>query len=192
MYKKIELQDLDIPQDDIDCWNRYPKHNWVYDSSRLLEKQQVQWAPFKTDLLDTSIPAFILHSAANIGYNSANIYIQESQGDQTLAEAYIVKGELKYLRLFDTTSLEEINECRGYVNLKINAFVSLYFQKFTGVISAELVGNVIYRMSLKPLSHLGITQNAETSKLIKRIYKKTDLVHLNGLTDQKLHETIAS
>jgi hypothetical protein len=67
----------------------------------------------------------------------------------------------------------------------------LYFQKFTGVITAETYANEIFRIRLRPLIDIANETNQEVIKLIKRIYKRTDIT-LSGLTDRVLHETLAS
>lgn len=192
MHRKLDIYDLDIPKDDIDCWERYPKYRWVYETSRLLEKQNVNWAPFKTNVLTHSLRNITLESSSKIDYNSADIYIQPPEGEQTLAEVYVVKGEIKLVRFFDKITKKDLKDERGYVDLRVSAFVSLHFQKFSGVISAELIGKDIYRMSLKPLSDQSINSDAESLKLIKRIYKRSDVVQVIGPTDQTLQESIAS
>jgi len=36
--------DIKIPLNDVDCWYLYPKHNWVYDASRLFDSQNIKWS----------------------------------------------------------------------------------------------------------------------------------------------------
>ena len=190
MQKKIDIQDLDIPKDDIECWDRYPKHRWVYDLSRLLDAQNIKWSPFET--LPMLVTNMFLETDQNVAYIPSYIYIAPPVGKQILTEVYITKGEIKHMRHVDKLTSTLISESVGAVELRISAFVSIHFQKFTGVISVETVGSDIYSIRLKPLSGLALEANAEIAKLIKRIYKKNDVVHISGLADQLLHESVAS
>jgi hypothetical protein len=189
MHKKIDIHDLDIPADDIECWEKYPKHRWVYDMSRLLDAQGIKWSPFKTDVLQDQVVNMFLHSEKGVAYMPSWIYISNPTGKQVLSEVYIVKGEIKYV---DNITKQVILEDVGGIELRISAFVSMHFQKFTGVVTSETIGTDIYAMRLRPIPELALTANTEVSKLIKRIYKKNDVVHINGLTDQQLHEVLAS
>lgn len=192
MQKKTEIHDLEIPQDDIECWERYPKHHWVYDLSRLLDAQNIKWSPFRVDGLADQVPNLYLKSNNNIAYMPGRIFISNATGRQLYTEAYIIKGEIKYIRYFCNSTKKIITEDVGNIELRINAFVSIHFQKFTGVISAETIGTDIYSIRLRPLPELALVANTEVSKIIKEIYKKNDIEHITGLTDHLLHETIAS
>ena len=70
--------------------------------------------------------------------------------------------------------------------------MAIHFQKFTGVLSVETIGTDIYSIRLRPSPELALIADIEATKLLKRIYKKNDVVHITGLTDHLLHETIAS
>lgn len=181
MHKKIEIQDLDIPEDDIECWDKYPKHRWVYDLSRLLDAQNIKWSPFKTTELPDQAVNMFLHSDKPIAYIPAWIYISNPVGKQILAEVYIVKGEIRHIRYMDNITKQIIADDVGSIELRVSAFVSIHFQKFTGVITTETIGNEIYAMRLRPIPELALVANTEVFKFIKRIYKKNDVVHIIGL-----------
>jgi len=190
MQKKTEIQDLDIPQDDVDCWDRYPKHRWVYDMSRLLDAQNIKWSPFGS--LPMMIANMYFYTDKEVAYVPAYIYINEPIGKQYVTEVCIAKGEIKHMRYMCKLTKKVISEDVGDVELRISAFVSIHFQKFTGVISVETIGTDIYSIRLRPVSESALIDNVEVTKLLKRIYKKNELVHIIGLTDRLLHETIAS
>ncbi len=192
MHKKIEIQDLDIPVDDVDCWERYPKHRWVYDLSRLLDAQNIKWSPFMSDTFLNQAVNMYLESNNNLAYMPAWIYINNPVGKQILSEAYIVKSEIRYIRYVDKITKQLITDNVGDVELRVSAFVSIHFQKFTGVITAETIGSNIYSIRLRPMPELALKANPDISKLIKRIYKKNDVSHLTGLSDHLLHETRTS
>ena len=192
MHKKIEINELDIPRDDVECWERYPKHKWVYDISRLLDSQNIKWSPFKTNDLQNMIANMYLESVDSVAYAPGWIYINNPFGKQILSEVYIIKGEIKHIRYVDNITKTQLADNVGDVELRISAFVTMHFQKFTGVISVETIGNDIYSIRLKPISGLSLTIDANIAKLVKRIYKKNDLVHITGLSDHTLQESYAS
>jgi hypothetical protein len=192
MHKKIYTDDLDIPVDDVACWERYPKHRWVYDMSRLLDAQNIKWSPFRTDsLLDRSVNMF-LHSVENIAYVPSWIYVTNPIGKQIISEVCIFKGEIKYIRYIDKFTKQLLTEDAGVIELRINAFVSMHFKKFTGVITAETIGSDIYSVLLRPSPELALVANAIVLKHIKKVYKKNNATHISGLIDQQLHEMLVS
>jgi hypothetical protein len=191
MQKKLDIHELDIPADDIDCWNRYPKHRWVYELSRLLDSQNIRWSPFQNEIfLDREIN-ISLKTDKNINIHPGFIFLRKPQGNSLITEAYIIKGEIKLLRHIDPSSDKELSQLIGQIELRISAFITLYFQKFTGVISFETLSNDIFGIKLRPYLDITIDKNPEVIKFIKRIYKKIDL-NINGLTDRVIHETFAT
>ena len=190
MQKRTETQDLNIPKDDLECWERYPTHRWVFDLSRLLDAQNIKWSPFETDLLKDKIVNMYFETTSPVDISSAYIYIDKPIGDHIFTEVYLSKGEIKLLRHVDKSTGKEI-ELTGNIELRISAFVSMHFQKFTGVLTIESVGNDITSIRLRAYTQIEQSSNSSIIKLVKRIYKKTDIT-LNGLTDQVIHETLAS
>jgi hypothetical protein len=190
MNKKIDIQGLDIPKDDVECWWKYPKHRWVYETSRLLDAQNIKWSPYKHELYTEQVPSITLMSTDSIEYTPGSVFVGQHDGEHLLSSVYISKGEIKLLQHYDALSRKEIVELIGNIELRISAFVSMHFQKFTGVITIESIGHVITSIRLRP--ELDLITNVESVKLIKRIYKKNDLVHIHGLTDQQLHEVLVS
>ena len=189
MHKKIETPEFDIPFDDIDCWNRYPKQRWVYDMSRLFDAQGIQWSPFKSETLTHKIPNMQLISNRDIMYEPAYIYIGNTYTTEIITEVYITKGEIKLLRCVNNTLIQEHI---GNIDLRITAFISIHFQKFSGVITISSSGNDITSIRLRPYQELNSDSTSDINRLIKRIYKKTDLATLSGLTDHVIHESFAS
>ena len=170
MKHKTDIQELNIPKDDIECWLRYPKYHWVYDLSRLLDTQNIEWSPFEINSLSDKQINNILQT--NPGY----IYIDKPQGRYTITEVFISKGEIKYMRHIDTLTGRELPSLFGEIELMLNAFVTLHFQKFTGVITTEMISTEIYRIYLKPYLDINLETNQEVIKLMKRIYKKNDII----------------
>lgn len=189
MQKKNVLQDLDIPQDDDECWARYPKHRWVYETPRLFDAQNIAWSLYSTK--EQSYAVKSIDIVSKHAYKSGEIYIKKPEGQHLFTEVFITKGEIKSIRHIDPITREIQTALVGEIELRVNAFVTLYFQKFTGIITTETFSNEIYRIQLRPQSELGQETNSEIVKLLKRIYKRTELT-LSGLTDHVLHESLAS
>jgi hypothetical protein len=175
MNKKIDLTDIDIPKDDIECWERYPKHRWVYELSRLLDAQNIRWSPYEVDSLSERELNIKLETERIIVRQPGFIYLKKSQGQHMFSELYITKGEIKLIRQIDPGTKKELSSLIGEVELRINAFVTLYFQKFTGVITVETFGNEIHRIKLRPLNDISLEANQEVVKLMKRIYKRSTI-----------------
>lgn len=190
MHKKTDILDLDIPKDDIECWERYPKHHWVYDLSRLLDAQNIKWSPYEVTSLPDRELNMRLETDQTCIRQPGYIFVKRPDLPVTITEVYITKGEIKLMRHLDALTKKELQGLIGEIELRISAFVTIYFQKFTGVISVESLGPDIYSMRLKPYSELSQETNAEVIKLIKRIFKKTETVI--GLKDRALHESLAS
>jgi hypothetical protein len=189
MQKKTDIHELDIPKDDVECWNRYTKFHWVYDLSRLFEAQSLKWSPFKTEEFFVKRKTYDIISANS--QTDSYIYTKDIDGDLTISEVYLIKGELKYMRHINSTTLEEL-PLNGQIELRLNAFSTLYFQKFTGVITIETIGIDIVRIRLRPYVDIMEEKNHEVIKLLRRIYKKSETSIINGLTDQVHQESLAS
>jgi len=170
MNRKTETQELDIPKDDIECWERYPKHRWVYELSRLLDSQNIKWSPYELDGLPDKESNIKLDTSKTL--HPGFIYMKKLEGPHLFTEVYIIKGEIKFIRHVQLRSQEELPDINGEVELRINAFVSLYFQKFTGVLGIETFSNEIYHIQLRSYLSIMDDTNQEVIKLIKRIYKK--------------------
>lgn len=191
MNKKTDTGELDIPRDDIDCWERYPKHRWVYDLSRLLDAQQIGWSPYEVPMYPYRGLNMKLESNLNVIWQPGLIYTKTPTGEFHKSEIYIIKGEIRLIRHMDTTTGKEITSSVGEVELRLNAFVTLHFAKFTGVITCDTHGHYIRRIQLRAYSDLSLTTDSEIIKLARRIYKRTE-VTLTGPSDQILYETLAS
>ena len=175
MQKKIEVDKLNIPNDDLDCWKTYPKHRWVFDLSRLLDIQHIEWSPFKTETLKDTVGNMYFNTTKEVNISTSIIYINNPVGKHISTEIYLLKGEIKLLRHIDAQLNSISSENTGNIELKINAFISLHFQKFTGIISIDSINNIIMLVRLKAYANLQETTDNQIIKLINRIYKKTDI-----------------
>lgn len=175
MQKKTDIGELDIPKDDIDCWERYPKHRWVYDISRLFDAQHIEWSPYENSIYPQRELSMKLKTELPIVRQPGFIYTKTPKGDYLISEVFIVKGEIKLIRHIDPSTDRELPILIGEVELRLNAFVALHFVKFTGIITCETYGNEIWRAQLRPYSDSSLAINPEIIKLTKRIYRRVDI-----------------
>lgn len=189
MHKKTLLHGLDVPINDDECWARYPKHRWVYDMSRLLDSQNISWHLYSTN--EQNCAHRCIDIVSKHDYKSGEIYTKTPEGAHLFTEVFIVKGEVKAIRHIDPNTNLVQSMPVGEIELRINAFVTLHFQKFTGIITTETFSNEIFRVHLRARSDLSQETNNEIIRLLKRIYKRTDST-VSGLTDRVFHESLAS
>jgi hypothetical protein len=188
MQKK---NDLDIPTDDLDSWARYPRHRWVYEASRLLDAQNIKWSPVPSEQFGFAFDNLSIKTDQTT-HCSGKIYLEHPSGRPLYSEVYISRGEIKFIRHVDPKTGENLTELTGGTDLRINAIVSLYFAKFSGVITCHLVGDFIYRIYLRPQPELGLKETVETLRISKKIFRKTDSYQILGLSDQALQQAHAS
>ncbi len=191
MHRKTDTFDLDYPKDDIECWERYPKHRWVYELSRLLDAQNIRWSPYEVNSLPDRELNIELVSKSTAIRQPGYVYLRKPAGNHVITEVHIIKGEVKNMRHFDPATNDEHADLIGEIELRISAFVTLHFQKFTGVVSIDTYSNEILRMRLRPHVEPTHEANLDVLKLVKRIYKRTEITVI-GPADQALHETLAS
>lgn len=189
MQKKIDIHELDIPKDDIECWKKYPKHRWVYERTRIYDAQSIHWSPVETSEFNYEVPTIELETLSH--YTPGTIFIKNPLGLHMKTEVYVAKGEIKHMRHIDPETGSELPSLIGEIELRLSAFMTLHFIRFTGVISAETYGNEIHRIQLKPHIELSQEENQNILKIAKRIYKKNEIT-INGLTDRALHNELAS
>jgi hypothetical protein len=160
----------DIPLTDQAAWDLYPKHRWVYCTSRLLDLQNIEWSLFYNETFCASLEE--LGGARNFTEQEmwtdvlkdgdpmpGTIFIKPLSGDSLTTDVVVLKGELKWLA-HHTHSVSErkshlvvgkkvLPEVRGELDLRIAALTRMHFQKFTGVISVDTIGNVIVGVRLR-------------------------------------------
>ena len=183
MNKKLINSDLDIPVSDYECWQRYPRYRWVYELSRLYDSQNIAWS---TTEIDSFVQKHTNLSGQDIPGSLGTIYTQQFSEKTIKTEVFLVKGEIKKY-----SHCSEIEES-GELEIRVAAFVSLHFSRFTGIITMEISGKDIVRISLKPESELAHIEDKELVKLIKRIYKKQEVPIIGLQADRILREPLAS
>lgn len=171
IFKTVDTA-VDIPLNDEHAWKMYPKYNWVYSTSRLLDMQNIEWAPFYKNGLTWAVPEFSMWSnsfssplnpatVSALGRRSDGfqyegcIFMSPIAGEKLTTDIAILKGEIKWAshsRAKEDGTRELLTELRGDVELRISALVTLHFKKFAGVISVDTIGHDIIaaRLHLTP------------------------------------------
>ena len=166
MTKLHILTHLDIPLTDAECWERYPKHRWVFQSARLLDIQHIDWSLTKTDEFSYKIANFIIDLP---DYDPGSLFVKHQTGTNVNSIVYLIRGEIKHI----SHQSADNSELEGSTELRINAFISLYFQRFTGIISFVSNNTNITAIKLCPTdTYLNSIKDTNQLKLIHRIYKK--------------------
>ena len=149
---------VDIPLNDEVAYKLYPKYNWVYSTSRLLDFQNIEWAPFSMGDLTfrlqewpfSGVPIHI-EPLNKFGHEAGAIYIREPVGDKLTTDVAIMKGDIKWAKhhiLNDEGEKELLTDLRGDVELRISALATMHVRKFAGVISVDTIGPAIVGVRL--------------------------------------------
>jgi hypothetical protein len=171
------MEEYNFPVSDYEAYQKYPKLNWVYNQTRLLTEQHIEWSPFPTDSLNTGIRPFTFDCVKCQFFSDVSvlgngfIYVAPVHGDSVFTECVIVKGEVKWMAHYDDEYT--INpDISGAIDLRISAFVTLFMSKFSGIVSFETIDNEIYGIKLRPTQELIDSYPTEALKLLKKLYKK--------------------
>lgn len=168
IFQDVETN-VDIPLNDEVAYRLYPKYNWVYSTSRLLDFQHIEWAPFEIGDLTHALPEFPFNKATL----SANIYTKNLDGEMLTTDVAIMKGEIKWAAHHITNHGKKvIDRLRGDVELRISALATMHFQKFAGVISVDTIGNVIIAVRLCMTAEVVDQYPDDWLKHVLRIYNR--------------------
>lgn len=143
VFENIE-PNVDIPLNDEVAYKLYPKYNWVYSTSRLLDFQKVEWTPFGGGQFTHQHAEFPVTP-------TAVIYTQPLEGEKLTTDVAVMKGDIKWAKhhiINDDGKPEVLDDLRGDVELRISALTTMHFQKFAGVISVDTIGSVIVAVRL--------------------------------------------
>ena len=172
IFESIDTN-VDIPLNDEVAYKLYPKYNWVYSTSRLLDFQHIEWSPFVMGDLTHKLYEFPF----NIGPASQTgcIYISEPEGDKLTTDVAIMKGQIKWAKhhiINEDGDKELLDELRGGLELRISALATMHFQKFAGVISVDTIGSVIVAVRLCMTADVVDQYEDDWLKRVLRIYNR--------------------
>lgn len=162
---------VDIPLDDHTAYELYPKYNWVYSTSRLLDFQSIEWSPFSMGKLTQRLDEFPLNKD---GHEPGAIYTQEIAGDKLTTDVVIMKGELKWAahhKIEDSNKIL-VDTLSGDIELRVSAMATMHFQKFAGVISVDTIGTTIVAVRLCMTADVVEQYPEDWLKRVLRIYNR--------------------
>lgn len=160
---------VDVPLDDTTAYQLYPKYNWVYSTSRLLDMQNIPWSPFTRKGFEFELREF------NFVGDSGKIYTQELSGDRLTTDVAVMKGDIKWAAhhlVDDKGNKVLINGLRGDVELVISALTTLHFKKFAGIISVDTIGTKIVAVRLRMTTDMIEQYPEDWLKRVMRIYNR--------------------
>ena len=171
VFENVEAN-VDIPLNDEVAYKLYPKYNWVYSTSRLLDFQSIEWAPFLMGDLTYKLPEFPLNKD---GREPGAIYIKQPTGDKITTDVAIMKGDIKWAKhhkINEDGEKEILENLRGDVELRISALSTMHFRKFAGVISVDTIGPTIVAVRLCMTTDIVNQYPEDWLKRVLRIYNR--------------------
>jgi len=164
VFETVE-PNVDIPLDDTTAYKMYPKYNWVYSTSRLLDMQGVEWAPFSTSALTDGRAEFPVNDIAK-----GNIYTQPLTGEELTTDVAVLKGHIVWAKHHKDN--EMLDELRGDIELVISALTTLHFKKFAGIISVDSIGTKLVAVRLRMTTEMVEQYPEDWLKRVLRIYNR--------------------
>lgn len=149
------------PCTDINAWNKYPKYNWVYETTRLLDSQNVYWAPYPFEQSMCSLPIWAFdHSISPLPINFSTclctdrVYIAHDLTTNVISCTFLVlyKGSMvcqetyKYGEFLDKYKHNNLDQEKVK---DLNAFLGKYFKRYSGLMTLYHANNIYYKISLK-------------------------------------------
>ena len=170
VFEDVETN-VDIPLNDEVAYQLYPKYNWVYSTSRLLDFQGLKWAPFKLGDLTYHLQEFTVEKGDS---RSGAIFTNELHGDALTTDVVIMKGDIKWAKhhTYEFGNKTVLDDLRGDIELRISAMATMHFQKFAGVISVDTVGPTIIAVRLCMTADVVDQYPEDWIKRVLRIYNR--------------------
>jgi hypothetical protein len=191
--KGTKLESIDAPVDipltsDV-AWFMYPKYNWVYSTSRLLEMQNIDWSPLYMPGKSWAVPEMTdswkeTKKFSPVDYSASStpgqplfghIFITPMVGERLTTDVAVLKGEMKWAAhhtVDEQGNRTLVDGLRGDVELRISALTTLHFRKFAGVISVDTIGHDIVCARLHMTADMVDQYEADWLKKVIRIYNR--------------------
>ena len=169
-FENIETN-IDVPLNDETAYKLYPRYNWVYSTSRVLDMQNIEWSPFSMKGSEFPLIEFPLVDTPEAGV----IYTRPLIGDKLTTDVAIMKGDIKWAAhhsVDDNGEKTLVNELRGDIELRISALTTLHFKKFAGIISVDTIGHDIIAVRLRMTTDIVDKYPEDWLKRVLRIYNR--------------------
>jgi len=170
------FENTDIPTTDEECWIKYPKFRWMYETTKLLESQNKKWSFVKDNKFNCVLQMTSFNRAFNnvfLKYSSTiklgEIYVEDADNINAMhTDVLIQKGEIKWFTHHLYGQVKK--NIDPSIELRITAFIIMHFSKWNGVVSIKTIDNVIYAVKLMPSELLNFYPE-DVKKEINKIYK---------------------
>ena len=170
------MNNTDIPTTDKECWIKYPKFRWMFETNRLFDSQNKKWSFVKDEKFDCVCPMSIFDkpfTSMFLKYSDTiklgEIYVEDADNANAIhTDVLVVKGDIKWFKHWRGCTFQD--DVNADVELRITAFIILNFHKWNGVLSIKTIGHEIYAIKLMP-SDMLIHYPEEVNDQIKKIYK---------------------
>lgn len=170
LFENVDTN-IDVPLNDETAYKLYPRYNWVYSTSRVLDMQNIEWSPFSMSGFEYPLIEFPLVGSPDAG----KIYTRKLDGEKLTTDVAIMKGELKWAahhRIDDAGTKTLTNDLRGDIELRISALTTLHFKKFAGIISVDTIGHDIIAVRLRMTTDVVDLYPEDWLKRVLRIYNR--------------------
>lgn len=149
-----------------DTWSRYRQYKNAFNAIDILNYQQINWYPIRTDEFPKEIELF-----KGSGSDS-KLYTNIPNEPEQKSLVVIKKGNILFLQHYDD-SLTTIPSINGNIELKIASFIPHSLKRFSGVITVYTISNVITGIELRPeLDYISKDENL--LKWIKKFYSSSE------------------
>lgn len=164
--KTFDIIHSSLPDSKEMAWIKYPNLNWVYNTSRLLDFQEIEWYPFfiesvtNTAILNTSLYSDTIEvfngNSIKWCQNDIEYIFLPKDIDMTTehhkVDIIVHKGqpvkEIYYIET-DEGEILDATTAPGEIELKFRSLIAWHFDKFCGVISIEYSNNMMLSVDLK-------------------------------------------
>lgn len=140
------------------------KYMWTMDTAYILNEQQLIWSPFKNETLTFPLPA--INSDLE---NTGTIYIEEPTEEKINTCLLLSKGELKHI--FQYTEKDILTSIDGNSELRVMAFTTIHFKKYTGILNFSSYGKNIISITTHLEQNNPFINNSIWAKSLAKLYK---------------------
>lgn len=152
---------------DTQAWSQYPALNWLYNTTRLLDMQNIHWQPFSDETHTQRLPVFNLGELPE----SAHIYVEPLAGDDSITTVVLVKGAIQW-QCVHQQDHTVIDQPSGDHQLRISGFCAMYLKKHTGIVTLHTTGTVLTAVNLRLRSELESHYPENFSDAVAKLYSK--------------------
>lgn len=150
-YTKTTEKAIPICLDDV---AKNPKLHWACQTTNILDDQHISWSLVTDGKHPMAINAFNYGTGVTISKVSprdgvlffGNIFVEDIDGDYLFTDIVMHKGNIK--NITHRAGNDIIWAQNGDLFLKINAFINMHFNKYTGYICFQSKGRSIISISL--------------------------------------------